>query len=101
VTGRTGRRRHKHVPVDHWSYDLRPWCDLPTKKLCDERFKAVWDDLRAKREAARAAVALTDDQRREGNYNEYVAKEAHRVGVILTLNPGVRGGQEGVVRGSD
>ena len=64
--------QHKHWPKDHPYYERAPWCDLPTKKACDERWRehrgeAVvfsredWDALHARRRAEAALYGRRAD----------------------------------------
>lgn len=63
----------------HPAYEMAIWCDLPTKKACDERYRGWQRERKATVEAGVAARKAAAAEKRELAYQEHerLARERH------------------------
>lgn len=80
--------RHKHWAKDHPFYEQAPWCDLRTKKLCDERWSHTrrGEAVRFSREdweERQRADALVASRAGQDAYARYTRSYARHVASIM------------------
>ena len=87
-------RRHKHWPESHPRYASAPWCDLPTKKACDQRYAQWKRDQKDIYEIAQAARREQERSSGEVAFERFLATEYRRIEDILRPRGGASSQQE-------
>lgn len=59
-------RNHKHWPEDHPFYERAPWCDLPTKGACDQR----WTEFLHGHPGHRCVKRIQESKTKKGQPNK-------------------------------